>query len=186
MTSKKKPTARRKSPARRNPPSAHGASAFAPPRRATADRPEGRPPARRARRKARTKAAPAREPAPAKNPVLKPPDPEAAARGGLLLRKVRKVLDKFKRELRLPDDGVADPYLRERLFSDLALSFLYEGAQDTDAFLKNAREQRKVVGKTASTAESKNAPIRAKRNPGKDLEQIYGPGVVVVEGAAGE
>ena len=113
--------------------------------------------------------------------VPKAPKPDDVKAAVLELRAIRKTVEKFKKELRLPDDGAADPYLRERLFTDLALNFFYDGAQDSEAFLKEAREQKKVTGKASTSSAAKKMPERKKRNPGKDLEQIYGPGVVVVE-----
>ena len=77
----------------------------------------------------------------------KAPKPEDVKVAALELREIRKTIDKFKKELRLSDDGTADPFLRERLFTDLALNFFYDGEQDSEAFLKEAREQKKVVGK---------------------------------------
>ncbi len=137
---------------------------------------------RRTRKK--TKAA-ARKPAtkPARKPSQTPraPKPEEVKVAALELREIRKTVDKFKKELRLADDSVADPYLRERLFTDLALNFFYGGEQDSEAFLKEAREQKKVIGKAAGSSANKKVAEAKKRNPGKDLEQIYGPGVVVVE-----
>ena len=88
---------------------------------------------------------------PAKRPSQTPkaPKPEDVKVAALELREMRKVADRFKKELRLSDDGTADPYLRERLFTDLVLNMIYNGEQSTDEFLKEAREQKKVVGKGA-------------------------------------
>ena len=110
---------------------------------------------------------PARKPAASKTPrAPKPDDVKAAA---LELREIRKTIDKFKRELRLSDDSAADPFLRERLFTDLALNFFYDGEQDSDAFLKEAREQKKVKG--ASPAAGTNRKTR-KMTPQAEAREV--------------
>ena len=107
-------------------------------------------PKRRASKPAAT--TPSRKP-PSQMP--KAPKPEEVKAAALELREIRKTVDKFKKELRLGDDSTADPYLRERLFTDLALNFFYGGEQDSEVFLKEAREQKKVTGKTSAAQSSK-------------------------------
>lgn len=115
----------------------------------------------------------------APGPAIVVPGPETVSQVVERTREVRKMLDRMQKGFRLPEENLADPALRELIYTTIVLDVLRMTKQSPKELLKEARERRKILGQ--SIAAPKPSVTREKRNPGKDLEQIYGPGVVVIE-----
>ncbi len=112
----------------------------------------------------------------APNPAIVVPAPETVSQVVERTREVRKMLDRMQKGFRLQEENLADPALRELIYTTIVLDVLRMTKQSPKELLKEARERRKTLGQftTAPKPAAKRTPQQEAREVRRRWRELHG------------
>ena len=110
------------------------------------------------------------------DPAIVVPGPETVSQVVERTREVRKMLDRMQKGFRLPEENLADPALRELIYTTIVLDVLRMTKQSPKELLKEARERRKTLGQftTAPKTAAKRTPQQEAREVRRRWRELHG------------